>query len=121
MKIFITMIIIGYFLTQKYELYDRVPKNTYKRKFIESYYLGLNFMGILRNIKYYPNRQVQINKANVDFTTDINLYNFNTKNVYNQNTFNTNNYTLSDGNNDIEVSVKDFAIKFGNTDCGIFI
>jgi hypothetical protein len=33
--IFITMIIIGYFLTQKYELYDRVPKNTYKRKFIE--------------------------------------------------------------------------------------
>ena len=76
--------------------------NVYKRKFIESYYLGLNFMGILRNIKYYPNRQVEINNANVNFTTDINLYNFST-NGYDQNTFNTNNYRLSDGNNDINV------------------
>jgi hypothetical protein len=33
--IFIGMIITGYILSQKYFIYDIIPKNTYKRKFIE--------------------------------------------------------------------------------------
>jgi hypothetical protein len=33
--IFIGMIITGYILSQKYFIFNTIPKNTYKRKFIE--------------------------------------------------------------------------------------
>jgi hypothetical protein len=77
--IFITMIIIGYFLTQKYELYDRIPKHTYKRKFIDLTRFSRDKDNINIEIKndqisnYKDNKTEEETEVNYDEWTPLSL------------------------------------------------
>lgn len=78
---------VNYFI---YNLFSDIKYNEdmrlYTLKYIESYYLGLNFIG---HIKRYTIEN-DINILGTIYTTDMNLFNFNNKPPFEPNLFNTN-------------------------------
>ncbi len=80
---------VNYFI---YNLYNDISNNEnmqlYTLKYIESYYLGLNFLGQIK--KYAIGSNIDTLNGGGNFNTDINLFNFNHI-AFEQHLFNTNN------------------------------